>query len=294
MKIVHVTEDFSKNNTGITASVLEYSRAALAAGHQVEVVAAGEAPSVDMPGLVIRSGNCSWWAAHWRYWRDFDRQLGLAVGKNGVVHVHGIWMYPQFRAVSASLKHGWPVVITPHNMLGGWLWRRGWFRSTKKRVYFELVVRQVFQRANAIHALSELERSVLVKNFFPNSRVIRIPNAVDLATLDNDGVFANQRSLAGEKTILFLGRIHPVKGIELLVDAFSRVHGTGGSKLVIAGPPSDVRYMDELRSPGSYSKFGERRVFCWPSLWCSQGASAVQRMGYVFPVAFGRDEHGCS
>lgn len=248
MRIVHVAEDFSSTNTGITSSVRELALASIAAGHEVALVAPGDVGNIGGGSLPIQTTSCNGMGARWRYSSRFSEQLTAAAGRGTIVHVHGLWMYPQWTAIRLARERGWPVVLTPHNMLGGWLWRRGWGRRLKKQVYFELMLKRQISAVSAVHGLSDLECTELRKNFFPKSRIVQIPNAVDLASIDFELGHDCAVSPGPDRYILFFGRLHPVKGIELLLEAFSTFSSANQVRLIIAGPCSVPRYEEELKN----------------------------------------------
>jgi glycosyltransferase involved in cell wall biosynthesis len=129
-------------------------------------------------------------------------------------------------------------------MLGGWLWHRGMLRRMKKRLYWEAMVKSLARRASVIHALSFNERDVLRRDFFPNERIEVIPNGISVTELDELSRHPEVEGHPEQRYILFLGRIHPVKGLERLLDAFAYC-GTA-ERLFVAGSSHSERYMNQL------------------------------------------------
>lgn len=264
MRIVHVAEDFSSTNTGITSSVRELALASIAAGHEVALVAPGDVGNIGVDNLPIQTTPCDGIGVPWRYSPKFSEKLTAAVGKGAIVHIHGLWMFPQWQAMRLARERGWPVVLTLHNMLGGWLWRRGLGRRLKKRLYFELMVKMQITAVGAVHGLSALECAELRTNFFPMSRIVQIPNAVDLASIDFELGHDSTVSSGHDRYILFFGRLHPVKGIELLLEAFSSSSSTNQVRLIIAGPCSVPHYEEALKSKARSLGLEQSVVFCGP------------------------------
>lgn len=303
MKIVHVTDDLSPSNTGISSAIRELARAALAAGHSVAAVTVGSVAEPSVPNFSIHSVACKGAGSVWRYAPDFDTELLEAVGDDTVIHLHGMWMYPQWRAAKLALERNWPVVVSPHNMLGGWLWQRGWLRRMKKRMYFDLMLRNTFSRVGAIHALSALERSVLASDYFSESRIVSIQNALDLVSLDTQMAKIITKVSEDERYILFLGRIHPVKGIDLLINAVSKLESKQRFKLILAGPPSVPEYERQLKEQVETlglghcvsfvgSVYGDEKwqllsgawIFCAPSYSEGMSMAALEAMATGVPV----------
>jgi glycosyltransferase involved in cell wall biosynthesis len=86
-----------------------------------------------------------------------------------------------------------------------------------------------------------MERNTLTKEF-PHHPQIQIPNAIDLSV--DDRLNSEDRP---EKTLVFLGRIHPKKGVDLLIQAFNKADLEGNWKLKIIGPDFDPTYGQKLR-----------------------------------------------
>lgn len=303
MKVVHVAEDLSPANTGITSAVIQLAKAGIEAGHTVEAVTIGE-PTKNFPlGMKMHSASSSAFGLNWRYSSEFDSALQAAVTGDAILHVHGIWMYPQFRAVQLAAKHKWPIVVSPHNMLGGWLWNHGRLRRAKKRLYFELFIRNTFSSASVIHALSDIEHATLSSRYFKSTPIATIPNALDLVAFDHEKISLARVTNLTDRYVLFLGRLHPVKGVELLIEAVATLNPTERIKLILAGPAPVPRYEQELRKqiersglqeivsligpvygPAKWNLLCNAWVLCAPSF--SEGISmvALEAMAANVPV----------
>jgi glycosyltransferase involved in cell wall biosynthesis len=101
-------------------------------------------------------------------------------------------------------------------------------RALRKRLAWTLIERATVEGATALHATSAHEHDTLVR-MRPSAEVVLVPNGVDIPELPPH---ASRRPV-----IAFIGRIHPIKRLDLLVDAFVRLHAQrGDATLVIAGP----------------------------------------------------------
>jgi glycosyltransferase involved in cell wall biosynthesis len=129
-----------------------------------------------------------------------------------------------------------PYVMTPHGMLEPWAMSyKGW----KKRLYYNIFEKPTLQKVSAIQVIANVEASNLKSLGFEHLAVV--PNGIhrqEFAHLTNPEVFYKQFPGTVSKTlILFLGRIDPKKGLDLLAPAFSKVHAKfPETHLVIAGP----------------------------------------------------------
>lgn len=145
-----------------------------------------------------------------------------------IVHQHGIWLYDQWAALQWQKKTGKPVVVSPHGMLDPWaLKNSGW----KKRIVEKLFAREAMERATCIHALCRSEADSIRAYGLKNPIAI-VPNGVELPELGLEKAKRN-----GRKQLLYLGRIHPKKGLKELLNAWGSGQGKWRRdwKLLIAG-----------------------------------------------------------
>jgi len=149
-----------------------------------------------------------------------------------VVHVHA---YPNFPALAVALaKSGSrrPVVFTPH--YGGYrLATEGTsvLQGCAKKFYNLFAGRFMFERADAVVALSKIESSLLGQGFgLRTNRIRYIPNGVNVEE------YACPRKSTGSKVLLYVGRVEKYKGLASLLRVFSKVRRLfASSRLVIVG-----------------------------------------------------------
>lgn len=141
-----------------------------------------------------------------------------------LVHTNTIFSYPVLPAYWACQFHKIPYIVTPRGMLEPWALA---YKSRKKKPYFSLLEKPALQKASAIHMLasSEAERTHSL-NLKPP--LVVVPNGIhrqDFQNLPNPDTFYHQFPETLNKTlIIFLGRIDPKKGLDLLATAFAKAH----------------------------------------------------------------------
>lgn len=237
LRIAFVTGSASRLAGGLFNSVRRLSQALTEAGHTVEVFALEDVHGTEdavawLPVVPQRFSTVR------------PRALGyapglfraLALGGFDVVHQHGIWQATSVAVAAWRRRTGRPVMISPRGMLDPWaLQNSGW----KKRLVGRLYERANILNASSLHALAGSEAEA-IRAYHPNARIDVIPNGTDLPT-DTPGVFRPDfLPDDGRKTLLFIGRIHPKKGIVELLDAFSQLKDNRPDlaaqwRLVIAG-----------------------------------------------------------
>jgi glycosyltransferase involved in cell wall biosynthesis len=153
-----------------------------------------------------------------------------------VVHVHAVWEPIQLGAIRAARTHNKPCILRPCGMLEDWSLRQG---SRFKRLYLQIFVRPLFPQLAAVHFTTESE-NLRTRCLQSGVRRIVRSNGVDLP----HQVLGLPRYSEGLKTLLFVGRIHPKKGLLHLVRALRSLPGI---LLEVVGPEQDRRYAAEVR-----------------------------------------------
>lgn len=144
-----------------------------------------------------------------------------------VVHANGLWLLAALYPAWAARRLRKPLVIAPRGNLSGWAMR---FRSPRKRLMWALAQRKVLEHATCVHATSDEEYEA-VRAAGIRTPVGIVPNGVDVPEGDPPNVRSSPRRL------LFLARLHPVKGLERLLRSWARLHVHFPTwELVIAGP----------------------------------------------------------
>ncbi len=144
-----------------------------------------------------------------------------------VVHQHGLWL-PLSSAVSRWASQG-KTVISPHGMLDPWALAHS---RAKKRIAWIAWERTNLNSASVLHALAQAEEEA-IRAVLPKANVKIVPNAVDLPTGR-----AAARSPGKIKVLLFLGRIHPKKGLAELFKQWAALPASLREtwRLVVVGP----------------------------------------------------------
>jgi glycosyltransferase involved in cell wall biosynthesis len=170
-----------------------------------------------------------------RFSPDYRTKLSEEAARAQIIHTHGIWLFPNWQSVSTAASAKKPAVVSPRGMLQPWAVRRSRFR---KKVAWYFATRRMFDRAALVHASSSSE-SRAIRDFGISSPIVEVPNGVDLEGEFSQPKIGASRSQAVEsvKKVVFLGRVHPVKGIDLLLEAWQRLGlSADQAELVIAGP----------------------------------------------------------
>lgn len=132
-----------------------------------------------------------------------------------------------------------PYIITPHGMLEPWALS---YKAWKKRFYYAVVEKLTLNKAAAIQATASSESENIKFLGFKN-HILMVPNGIhhqEFETLPSPELFYQKFPATRNKNlILFLGRIDPKKGLDLLAPAFAKVRNNfPETHLIVAGPDS--------------------------------------------------------
>jgi glycosyltransferase involved in cell wall biosynthesis len=159
-----------------------------------------------------------------------------------LVHLHGLWNLPVWTAARAARRAGVPYFISPRGMLNP---QAVGIRAWRKRLFYQLLERRNLASAAFLHATSSAEAAALAALRL-DVPIVTLGNGVDLPEdrPEGGGAFRRQRGIPAEAPIIaFLGRIHAIKRLDLLADAFLKLtRESAGARLVLAGPFEQPEY----------------------------------------------------
>lgn len=162
---------------------------------------------------------------------------------HGIVHVSGLWDAASLAGAILQAR-GFTCMVSPRGMLEPWALSQ---KAAKKGFAMMLWQRRLLAQAVLLHATAESELQS-IRNIGLRTPVCIVPNGVEFPPDDLYGSLAGIPRGEGRRirTAVFLSRIHPKKGLPLLIEAWSRVRPSGWA-LVIAGYSEDVAHEAEMR-----------------------------------------------
>lgn len=239
MKILHVIPGLS-NASGPTQVVYHLAHQTVAQGHGVTVCyiqGRGTDPVYDFDKRIELRGFPAVGLRKWGYSPALHQYLQTAVGRFDIIHLHSLWLYPNIAVHRAARKYKVPYIIRPAGSLEPWALG---FSAWKKRLYFALIEKRIINQAAAIHAVSEQEAINIQVLGFATPTIV-VPNGIDISMFQpkkNKQHLRSYLNLPTDKIILlFLGRIHPVKNLEFILEVLKNlIKQELPVYLVIAGP----------------------------------------------------------
>jgi glycosyltransferase involved in cell wall biosynthesis len=232
--------------------------------------------------------------------RGLGGQLDLQLQRCDVVHTHGLWTLPVWTAARRARRAGVPVVISPRGMLDAWSMKH---RATRKRIAYWLVERQRLASAAFVHATSCTEAEA-IQSWSHEAPVVTLPNGVempDLRSLSRGGFQRRLKLPLDAQLVVFLGRLHIKKRLDLLASAFDRIRvAHPRAHLVIAGPDEggyrrrmeplfagageSVHWTGQLDDSEKWSLFGDAAALVMCSESENFGLAVLESMAAGVPV----------
>ena len=152
-----------------------------------------------------------------------------------VINSGTLWSHAGLLSWRAAKQHGIPTITYVRGLLEPTAFR---VKGLRKRVYWHLVAKRILRDSTAVVALNERERES-IRRLVAGGLIDVIPNgaALEGEAESRDLLDARIPELAGHRYVLFLGRIHPVKGIDLLLRSASELRRElQDVRFVVAGP----------------------------------------------------------
>jgi glycosyltransferase involved in cell wall biosynthesis len=254
---------------GVAAAVLALSRGLARRGHKLDVVVLDEPdvvaavadrdPTDNITVHALGSGLTSY-----RYSRTLWPWLRQHGGDYDRVIVNGIWQYLSFAAWRRYAGSSVPYYVFPHGMLDPWFKETFPLKHLKKWLYWPWAEYRVLRDAAAVIFTAEEERFQARKSFW----LYRCREKVSPLGVEAPPISSNAKSeflsrypqLQNSRNFLFLGRLHPKKGCDILLEAFAQLRSNDSISLILAGP-DQAGWESDLRRQVTRLNLTNRVVF---------------------------------
>lgn len=254
MKICHAFTRIRERDGGLVRALVTLAGGLADAGHEVTIVTSsdsefpslpygnnGKGPSIAAVDPVSRGVEL--------FGRRELSRIAARFDAADVLHLHGMWRPAAHQIAALARRMGKPYVVTVHGRLDRWSMRR---RAIPKRIFYWLFERADLGGARRVHVTARAERDQ-AHAWIPHGRIAVIPYLFDFASFEHPpdrSAFLNDHPdvRLGPTNVVFLSRLHPKKGPEVLIDAVGMLQRRGvPCRLLVAGP-GEPRYVGRLRA----------------------------------------------
>jgi len=228
---------------------------------------------------------------------ELHQELERATEDADILHVHGLWSPLLLAACAIGRRRRMPVILSPMGMVSSHaLAQSRW----KKLIFSWLLQNRALSHVSCIHVTSSAEFRDS-KQYFGDVPVALIPHGVELPVAGEGRINRLPKAEAG-RTILFLGRVSPIKNIAALIEAWARVEPAYPSAVLRIVGPQDKDYATSLvklaehfelkriffeppvDDEGRFAAFGQADVVVLPSHSESFGMSVAEALAFGRPV----------
>ncbi len=230
MKVLHVIPSLSLKDGGPSFAMPLIASGLQRGGIEVDVATTVEAEQAallngDLDAPATRDGvryfQFPRQSEFYKVSLPLSRWLSAHIQDYDLFHIHALFSYASRRAASLAIKNDVPYIVRPLGVLNRWGMqnRRRWL----KRLSFSLIERRIIREAAAIHYTSEQERLEAEEAGARNESAV-IPLGIEPSEFRSlagpERFYERFPDTRGRDIILFLSRLDPKKGLDLLLRAF--------------------------------------------------------------------------
>ena len=262
MKVLHIAMSIDPKYGGTAVSAPSLVKSLRQGGVDASLAVLGSsedrrhAEEFSIPCYIAKASHL------YRLARSNELEHYIFTNDADIIHCHGLWQGPSHYGARIARKRNLPYLVSPRGMMDPYC-------LNARSKYVKKLAMLLYQRndllsATALHATSQMEAHS-IRLFGLNKPVAVIPNGIAIEHLHTDR--NHSRSRTGDtRTVLFLSRISPIKGLLNLVKAWSLLQCKFKDwKLVIAGPDyrGHVRQLKESIKDHGVSKSVILRGACY-------------------------------
>jgi glycosyltransferase involved in cell wall biosynthesis len=243
MRVLHVIPSVAERSGGPATAIIPMCRALMQQGIEVLLVSTDAglkehnvAEYKGVPAMLFPSE----FGESFKYSRPLASWLTLNIRQFDLAHVHAVFNHSSVAAARACRRAGVSYIIRPLGTLDPWSMSQ---KSLRKRLFWQIAGKRMLQGAAAVHYTSEGEK-------LSTERLTGL-NHGRVVPLGIEKTSATTRKTVAHPYVLVLSRLHPKKGLDVLIDAFlSLASQFSNWRLVIAGdgPPD---YVSKLKNKAS-------------------------------------------
>ena len=287
MKILQVSNFLAPVHGGSAEVPLQLSKALVKREHYVTIYTSNFKLNQDpalLTGLNINAFST------WLKLANFDITPGILkkakeeIGDVDVIHMHNYRTFQNIVVRHYAKKFGIPYVLQAHGSLTTYFQK-----GLLKKIFDIIWGRKILKDAVKVIAVTRTEAEQYQSLGVSADKIEIVPHGVDLAEFDDlieKGEFKKKYQLGDDqKVVLYLGRIHKMKGLDILAGAFADLCRLRTDvRLVITGP--DDGYLSSLKKLVAELEIGDRVVFTGPLYGREKLKAYIDADVYVLPSSY--------
>src|ERR1051325_1630180 len=241
MRVLHVIPSVADRSGGPATAIVPMCRALMQQGIDVQLVSTGVEEAGEYKGVPAQLFPAEL-GASFKYSRPLASWLNANVRHFDLAHVHAVFNHSSAAAARACRRANVPYIIRPLGTLDPWSMTQ---KSLRKRVFWQFAGKGMMQGAAAVHYTSEAEK-LATERFTGLNHGRVVPLGIETtAARSREALGEYFPSLAHDKYVLVLSRLHPKKALDVLIEAFRSLKFSPW-RLVLAGDGPD-EYVAKLK-----------------------------------------------
>jgi glycosyltransferase involved in cell wall biosynthesis len=241
MRVLHVIPSVAERSGGPATAIIPMCRALKQEGVEVLLVSTDAGMDHDESVSEYKGIPAKFFPTQmgesFKYSRPLSSWLSSNIERFDVAHIHAVFNHPSIAAAHVCRRAGVPYVVRPLGTLEPWSMTQ---KSIRKRVFWQISGKGMLRRAAAIHYTTQAEKLSTERLLGLNhGKVIALGIEANSATSVTDAKLEQYfPELANKPYALVMSRLHPKKGLDVLIDAFLslvQVQKFAHWRLVIAG-----------------------------------------------------------
>ena len=290
MKILQVIAYFNPKFGGDINSTYNLSKKLSKKGHEVTILTTdykfdkNYAKAIQEEGVEVVPVHCMLNAGLFIYTPSVKSWVKENLKQFDIVHMNNFRSYQNNVICHYAKKYNIPYILQARGSVLPFF-----AKQRLKKLYDIVWGNKILKNATKVIALTNVEREQYKQMGVNAERIEIVPNGIDITLfnhLPEKGTFRDKYNFSSDtKIILFLGRLHKIKGINLLIDAFSKLQKEmPTSKLVIVGP--DEGYIKTWQAQAEESNAKNNIIFTGPLYGQDKLAAYIDANVYVLPSFF--------
>lgn len=309
LKILHVIPSVNPHGGGTVAGLKQFIAQYASLGISAEVACCDNPNEVwlhssDLP-VIHALGPVS---NNYSYTPKLLPWLRENMPRFDAVIIDGIWQYHSLAVHQASKKNNVPYFVFTHGMLGPWFKLNYPLKHLKKWLYWPWAEYWVLRKAKSVLFTCDEEKLLARESFWlykANESVVGFGTSKPPVKKDltDQKILSTHPELSNKRIILFVGRMHPIKGCDILIKSFSEVALLDDNiHLVMAGPDHEnqistlkkltlqlgishrVTWTGMLQGDAKWEVFHMAEVLCLPSHHENFGVVVAEALACGKPV----------